>query len=382
MASLHKDPRNKSPYWYCAYTLPDGRRAFRSTKQRDRKKALDVARTLEKAAEKARAGELTEAQVRKLLDGILESVGQSPIRSETVRSFFNTWLSGKKLSTSPSTHALYNRCLTKFLGALSLKADRPLSGVTPADVAVFRDSRSKEDHVSGGTLGLDLRVIRSVFSSARRQGLILHNPAEAIDLPTNKPLERDVFTPAELSALLAVASPEWRTLILCGYYLGGRLSDMASLSWNSVDLAGGVISYTQGKTGRKVVVPIHLRLEQELLSIAATDQHGPLCPRLAKTRANGRRGLSNQFAKLVQQAGIDPGEVCSNKNRFSRKSFHSLRHSFSSALANAGVANELRMKLTGHRSMQIHQRYSHIELETLRTAIGALPRLSEPDLET
>ena len=90
MASLHKDPRNKSPYWYCAYTLPDGRRAFRSTKQRDRKKALDVARTLEKAAEKARAGELTEAQVRKLLEGILESVGQSPIRSETVRSFFNT----------------------------------------------------------------------------------------------------------------------------------------------------------------------------------------------------------------------------------------------------------------------------------------------------
>jgi len=188
--------------------------------------------------------------------------------SETVRSFFNTWLSGKKLSTSPATHALYNRSLTKFLGALSFKADRPHSGVTPSDVAVFRDSRLKEDHVSGGSLGLDLRVIRSVFSSARRQGLILHNPAEAIDLPTNKPLERDVFTPAELSALLAVASPEWRTLILCGYYLGGRLSDMASLSWNSVDLAERVISYTQGKTGRKVVVPIHPRLASICVSSA------------------------------------------------------------------------------------------------------------------
>jgi hypothetical protein len=86
---------------------------------------------------------------------------------------------------------------------------------------------------TGGTIGLDLRVIRSAFSSARRQGLILHNPAEAIDLPTND-LERDVFRPRDLPALLAVASPEWHTLILCGYYLGGRLSDMASLSWNSV----------------------------------------------------------------------------------------------------------------------------------------------------
>ena len=96
MASIHKDPRGKSPFWYCAYTLPDGRRVFRSTKQRDRKKALAMCLKLGEAAQAAKAGELTELAARKNLDDILESVGVRPIRSETVRSFSTTWLASKK----------------------------------------------------------------------------------------------------------------------------------------------------------------------------------------------------------------------------------------------------------------------------------------------
>jgi integrase len=235
MASLHKDPRGKSPFWYCAYTLPDGRRTLRSTKQRDRKKAAEICRALEKASAKAREGELTEAWVRKLLEDVLESVGQAPIRTETVRSFFATWLEGKKLSTKPTVHHLYERIVGKFLDCLGLKANKALGSLIPADIAAFRNSRVNT--VATGTLMMDLKTIRSALSSARRQGLILFNPAEAIELPANKPLEREVFTPTELRALLAVATEEWRTLLLSGYYLGGRLSDMVSLRWDSVDLA-------------------------------------------------------------------------------------------------------------------------------------------------
>jgi integrase len=43
-------------------------------------------------------------------------------------------------------------------------------------------------------------------------------------------------------------------------------SDVVSLTWESVDLAEGTIVYTQGKTGRKVEVPIHPDLQEYLLS--------------------------------------------------------------------------------------------------------------------
>src|SRR5215469_1877509 len=103
MASIHKDPRGKSPFWYCAYVMPNGQRAFRSTKQIDRKKALKECLKLESAADKARAGELVESQARKILDDILESVGERPIRKKTIREFFAGWLEGKQLAKKDAT---------------------------------------------------------------------------------------------------------------------------------------------------------------------------------------------------------------------------------------------------------------------------------------
>lgn len=61
---------------------------------------------------------------------------------------------------------------------------------------------------------------------------------------------------------------------------------------------------------------------------------------------------------------------------FSKLTFHSLRHSFNSALANAGVAQEVRMKLTGHTSADMNAKYTHHELDLLKAAIGKLPSVS------
>jgi integrase len=56
-------------------------------------------------------------------------------------------------------------------------------------------------------------------------------------------------------------------------------------------------------------------------------------------------------------------------------SFHSLRHSFSSILANAGISEELRMTIVGHTTRDMHAKYTHHELARLRDAISVLPRV-------
>ena len=375
MASLHRDPQGRSPYWYCAYTLPDGRRAFKSTKERDRKKADEIRRALEKASATARSGELTEARVRKLLDDVLESVGEGPVRSSSFRAFATTWLGNKQPGVRPNVYRQYRRACERFCASLGAKADKPLASLVPADIAAFQATRTGE--VSGGTALLDLKTVRSVLDSARRQGLIPSNPAEAIDLPTNRPNTREVFTPGELRALLAAAPSEWRTLILCGYYLGGRLGDLAALRWDDIDLTASVIRFTFAKTNRAIEIPIHPELESHLLAIAS-DSGGYICPTLSQTRLDGRGGLSNSFGRLIEKAGVSRSQVTTGAagRSFSRKSFHSLRHSFASALANAGVSPELRMKLTGHSSESVHAKYTHHELEPLRQAVNSLPRLS------
>lgn len=375
MASIHKDPRGKSPFWYCAYTLPNGQRTFRSTKQTDRKEALKECLKLEMAADKARAGDLIEIQARKILDDILESVGEGPIRKKTIREFFLHWLSGKQLAKTQSTGGRYKKAITKFLETLGERADKSLAALGPSDIEKFRDRRI-EQGVSAKTVKLDVEVISSALASARRQGLILHNPVEAVDLPKGKSQARTMFTAKDVKTLLGVASPPWKTAILLGFYTGARLGDIVSLTWDSVDLAEGVLFYQQGKTGIKVEVPLHPDLEDHLLSIAGDNPIGFLCGQLAMGRTGGKKGLSNQFAAIMAKAGIDQKQVqSSEKRKFSQLSFHGFRHSFTSALANASVTSDMRMKLTGHKSVDVHQRYTHVELEPLRRAISMLPRV-------
>jgi integrase len=81
----------------------------------------------------------------------------------------------------------------------------------------------------------------------------------------------------------------------------------------------------------------------------------------------------------MKQAGVDSRRVQAAKRSFARKSFHSLRHSFASHLALAGVSADLRMRLTGHKSAQTHLRYTHVELEPLRAAIAKLPTVRSPE---
>jgi integrase len=56
------------------------------------------------------------------------------------------------------------------------------------------------------------------------------------------------------------------------------------------------------------------------------------------------------------------------------RSYHSLRHTFASFLAEADVHADIRQKLTGHETSKIHQRYTHHD-EALDRAVATLPAL-------
>lgn len=107
-----------------------------------------------------------------------------------------------------------------------------------------------------------MQVVRGVLAVATKQSLILSNPALAIDSPRVKRQERDVFSFADIRSLLAEADQDWQTAILLGYYLGVRLGDATSMTWDEVNLSEGLIAYIPGKTGgAKIEIPLHPDLE-------------------------------------------------------------------------------------------------------------------------
>jgi integrase len=367
----------RSPFWYACYTDALGRRLKKSTGLTAKSKALEMARALQKAADEARRGALTEARTRELLSEVLQSVNGEGLNVFTVEQWFDHFVNQKKKSRAAATGKRHAQTMREFLEHLGQKAYLNIAAITPKDIADFRDRRQSLG-LAPATLNQDVKILSSAFNAALRQGHVSVNPCLAIEPLKNKPQRKGVFTPEQVSALLKAAQGDWKGLILLAFYSGQRLLDCATLRWCDVDLVSDIktIRFQVRKTGAEVVTVVHPALEDYLLSLPApkTDDEY-LFPTLS---GRGASLLSKQFGELMALANIERGiirERTKSGRSVSALSFHSLRHSFSSILANAGVSEERRMALVGHRERDTHQRYTHHQLERLRDAIAVLPRL-------
>jgi integrase len=67
----------------------------------------------------------------------------------------------------------------------------------------------------------------------------------------------------------------------------------------------------------------------------------------------------------------------SGKGRqFKTLGFHSLRHTFVSELANADVPADVRRQISGHNEEKIHERYTHLDMDSKRRVLTNLRPLS------
>src|ERR1051325_2732951 len=373
MATVWKHP--DSPYWAAVYKDDRGIWRKRSTKLKGRTMALAKATELERAGELGRNRLLTESIARDIIGGMVERSTGEKLRAETVREFCDRGLRGKQTNKSEGTFTRYGGTIEKLLGFLDRKADLPISAVTPTDCQKFYDHLAA-DNLAPASLVVEMKTLRTLFNAARRQQLITGNPAESVELPERiHQVKRRTFTPTQVQMLVKAASAEWATAILLGYYVGLRLSDAVSLEWEHIDLANRSVSFTVHKTGEPIQLPLHPRLESHLSRMAG-DVAGPLCPKLAAVPVGGRSGLSKQFLAIMRSAGIASEPATTGGQRqLATLSFHSLRASFNSALHNQGVSQELRKKLTGHKSDAVNDRYTQTEFETLRDAVKKLPAI-------
>jgi len=379
MASIHKRPR--SPYFHASFRLPDGKQVLRSTRQTNHGKAMLLAVEWERLARMGKEEGLTEAFVRKSFADIWERIRGEKMNCPTSREYFTDWLDSKTENLASGTATLYRATVARFLDALGGKADKQLSGITPKDVENYIATRRRAK-LSASTIGGELStVIRPALSKALDRGIILTNPARSVDTPKGDSEEREIFTITEVEILLNAASDEWKTVILIGYYLGCRLTRCATFEWKNFDLVKGTMEFLPGKQSkgkrRGTSKPIPEPVLQRLIGIAGNDRAGGyITPTLAATPAYGRMGLTNQFKAIMRNAGVDSQEVVlENGRKFSKRSFHSLRHNNASGLANAGVAVDVRMNLSGHKSESVHARYTHFDEATLREAQSKLPKL-------
>jgi integrase len=220
---------------------------------------------LAEAAEAAARGELSEGRARDLLARLSElSTGQA-LRFFTVAEWRDEWLAMKGATSKQSTLRRYKGHVDDFVEWLGDKATARLEAVTKADIRGFRDAirsgwtgKANDDGEAintartAKTTNLYAADVASMFRAAMKDGLILANPAAALErLPELDSAERDVFTVAEVGKLVNAAGnvewqagmfaasdtqrgdrcADWQGMILLGFYAGARLGDCARMKW-------------------------------------------------------------------------------------------------------------------------------------------------------
>jgi integrase len=297
------------------------------------------------AAIRAATGILDQARIREIVLETVERVTGKPTESPTVSEWLERWIRAEKDAVAPGTLTRYEQIVRDFLKSIGARAHAPLETLSTDTILEF-----KERWLSGGrsprTVNQTIKILKRPFKIALEQGFIDRNPVTPVRPIRTRNAKKGVFNPEQIQQLLEKAQGDWKGLILSGYFTGARLLDLAKLTWGDIDLSRRTITFVQRKTGSSVQIPIHQDLYNYFLELPrSNDQKVPVFPELFDKPGPGKSGLSMAFKRLMGRAGIDDGLARKKDGKLgrnvSRLSFHSLRHTFNSAMANADVPPEI-----------------------------------------
>ncbi|HEY1122254.1 MAG TPA: tyrosine-type recombinase/integrase, partial [Haloferula sp.] len=157
---------------------------------------------------------------------------------------------------------------------------------------------------------------------------------------------------------------EWKGAIMLAAHTGLRLGDVTSLNRSHVEGTRLVIRPEKTKKARKTLT---VPLTPPCLAWIG-DRQGDFFPTLKGTKTGT---LSTTFTRIMDRVGVARDVILAGDVP-ARRSFHCLRHSFTSWLADADVHADVRQKLTGHSSAGVHAKYTHHD-EALERAVATLP---------
>ena len=178
-----------------------------------------------------------------------------------------------------------------------------------------------------------------------------------------------VLSPDEMLRLLQAARPPRdRVLLQVAYGCGLRLQELLHLRVSDIDSARMVVHVRQGKGAKDRLVPLSLRLLQELRAYwKVCRPRAWLFPGQTADGTMTASNLQRRFGRLVQQVGLT--KHCS---------LHTLRHSYATHLLEAGVDVLTLKALLGHASLQTTARYLHVSTQRLQQTPSLLDLLVLP----
>ncbi|MCX6963556.1 MAG: site-specific integrase [Verrucomicrobia bacterium] len=183
MACVWKHDSLNTPYWVARFTNHEGKRVNRSTKMTNRQKAQALADRWEAAAKLAGRRELVQAAAVRVLDEMMVATIGEEMKRDSIGDYFLKWMNepGKHGKRSDATLKAYTTQISGFLAHLGEERSKAsITSLTAAEIEAWRNAELRSGK-SAKTTNTAVATLRAALEKAVRQGVILHNPAKAVD---------------------------------------------------------------------------------------------------------------------------------------------------------------------------------------------------------
>jgi integrase len=227
----------------------------------------------------------------------------------------------------------------------------PLGNLDAQAVAQWRDNRLKE--VCGASVVRELRTLSAVLTHARKEWCIpTPNPVADIKQPAQGTKRERRLQAGEEARLLEALAPQYRRVVAFALATAMRRGEVLGLRWEHVDLKKRVALLPMTKNGTARRVPLSTQAMAVLQEAGQVRRLGglvfPVNP----------QSLAHAWQAACQRTGIDDLH------------FHDLRHEAVSRLFERGLSMMEVASISGHKSLSMLQRYTHLRAEDLAAKLG------------
>jgi integrase len=235
-------------------------------------------------------------------------------------------------------------------------------GARVASITIDRVDQFKAERKSAGasnaTVNRSLAALRRMFKLAVEKGKLQIAPPIKM-LPEADP--RTGFIEIDQYEKLRAALPDYiKPILQIGFYTGMRLGEILNLKWTGVDLAENMIRLTpaecKNKDGR--AIPMIDGLPEMFEGLRRKNPNAEYV--FLGIHGEQISSFRRAWTKATEAAGM-PGLL-----------FHDMRRSAVRNFIRAGVERSVAMKITGHKTESVFERYNITSEDDVRNAAEKL----------
>ena len=248
---------------------------------------------------------------------------------------------------------------------------RRMATLTTSDVREYVADRQQKGYANA-TINRELSALKRMFTLAIQAGKLLQRPHIPMLVEDN--VRTGFFERAQFEAVRNRLPAMYQAIVTLGYYSGWRIdSEILPLEWHQIDRAACVIRLEPGTTKNKrgrtftygELVEVKAAIDGLWARHEALARDGIITP-LVFCRRKGQQIKSfwKRWKTATESAGC-PGRVP-----------HDFRRTAVRNLNRAGVPESVAMKITGHLTRSVFDRYDITSEEDLTEATRKLQALA------